>query len=114
MLLCALAVGWSGLSVHFQIMSICDGCAVSFRPYFASKAAQGLLNVLLLRLLLWWRPDALAPDEIVHTAYSALPPAAVGLTLTLFALAIAVSLWQTWKNRQRKKIRQATSSKSKT
>ncbi len=47
-LVAAWCIGWSGLSVHFQVMSLCDRSGVSFRPYFAAKAAQGALNVLLL------------------------------------------------------------------
>lgn len=46
--LCALIVGWSGLSVHFQIMSLCAELPISFRPYFIAKLAQGILNALLL------------------------------------------------------------------
>lgn len=46
--LCAFMAGWSGLSVHFQIMSLCDEIPISPRSYFVAKLAQGLLNVLLL------------------------------------------------------------------
>ncbi len=42
-LLCALFLGWSGLSVHFQIMSVCSGRAISFKPYIIAKAAQGVI-----------------------------------------------------------------------
>ncbi len=41
--LCGWAVGWSGLSVHFQIVSLCSGRGLSFLPYFLSKSLQGLL-----------------------------------------------------------------------
>ena len=46
--LCAWTVGWSGLSVHFQMMSLCGEDSVSFRAYFPAKLAHGCLNVLLL------------------------------------------------------------------
>ena len=46
--LCAFLSGWSGLSVHFQVLSLCDGISVSFRPYFFAKLLHGGLNVLLL------------------------------------------------------------------
>ena len=55
--LCALAVGWSGLSVHFQMMSLCGSDTVSFRSYFPAKLVHGLLNMLLLwlsRLVAGW------------------------------------------------------------
>ncbi len=40
--------GWSGLSVHFQIMSLCADRGVSFKPYFAAKIAQGILCALFM------------------------------------------------------------------
>ena len=43
LLLCALFVGWSGLSVAFQIMSVSSGRGISFKPFFIAKAAQGIL-----------------------------------------------------------------------
>lgn len=46
--LAAAIAGWSGLSVHFQIMSICSGCGVSFKPYILAKLSTGLLNVIFL------------------------------------------------------------------
>lgn len=44
---CAAISGWSGLSVHMQIMSICSDRGLSFKPYFAAKAAQGVLCAVL-------------------------------------------------------------------
>lgn len=49
-LIAAATVGWSGLSVHFQIMSLCRGCDVSFTPYLLAKLSAAILNVLLLLL----------------------------------------------------------------
>ncbi|MBQ8850498.1 MAG: hypothetical protein IJ011_09225 [Clostridia bacterium] len=46
--LAAAIAGWSGLSVHFQIMSICSGCEISFKPYLLSKLLTSLINTLLL------------------------------------------------------------------
>ena len=51
-LIAAFAVGWSGLSVHFQIVSICDGLGLSLGRYFFSKLIQGALNVLFLWMYL--------------------------------------------------------------
>ncbi len=48
--LCAFFAGWSGLSVHFQMMSICSKQDISFRPYFAAKLAHGSLNCLFIFL----------------------------------------------------------------
>lgn len=50
-ILCAFFVGWSGLSVHCQLMSLCSSVKVSLRSYWLAKCLHGLLNVLLLLLL---------------------------------------------------------------
>ncbi len=51
-LLCALFVGWSGLSVAFQIMSVAAGRDISFKPFFIAKAAQGILCALFTSLFI--------------------------------------------------------------
>lgn len=47
-LLTAAAVGWSGISVHCQMLSVCEGHRLSVRPYFAAKLIQALLCPLLI------------------------------------------------------------------
>ena len=46
MVITAFICGWSGLSIHFQIISICIEDGISFVPYFASKTAQALISAL--------------------------------------------------------------------
>lgn len=46
-ILCMFFVGWSGLSVHCQMMSLCVDIPISYRPYIFAKATHGLLNALL-------------------------------------------------------------------
>lgn len=60
LLICAFALGWSGISVHCQIMSICDGRGLSFKPYFTAKILQGVLNTLILAFLLICFPSLFA------------------------------------------------------
>ena len=45
--LSALFLGWSGISVHMQVMSVCSGRGISFKPYFIAKVAQGLISATL-------------------------------------------------------------------
>lgn len=47
--LCAALAGWSGWSVHFQLISLSDE-GISHLPYLLAKAAQGLLSPILLTL----------------------------------------------------------------
>ena len=82
-LLTAFAIGWSGLSVHCQILSICDGHGIRFRSYFLSKILQGVLCVLLLWGAITAFPTLLLPAQ-----------EAVGITLTpLFPLPLITLLF---------------------
>lgn len=56
----ALAAGWSGLSVHCQLLSVCDETDLSLRPYLLSKVLQGLLSPLLLGAFLAICPSLLS------------------------------------------------------
>lgn len=50
-LLTGVTVGWSGISVHCQMLSICEGHKLSLRPYFAAKLMQAILCPILLFIL---------------------------------------------------------------
>ena len=52
MIFAAASSGWSGLSVHFQIMSICRDTSVSFRPYFLSKLGAAIINTAIVALII--------------------------------------------------------------
>jgi len=63
--LCAFAAGWSGLSVHCQVLSVCDGRGLSFRTYFLAKLLQAVFCSLLFGILMILFPDALIPARFV-------------------------------------------------
>lgn len=48
----AAVCGWSGLSVHLQIMSAVKGRGISLLPYFISKAVSTILSPVILFLIL--------------------------------------------------------------
>lgn len=75
--LCALIAGWSGLSVHFQIMSVASGRNISFKPFFIAKAMQGLLCAVLTFAALKLIPSLLLKDSTVF-----LPSDSFTLTLS--------------------------------
>ena len=54
MLLTSAAVGWSGISVHCQMLSLCDGKDISLRPYLAAKLMQAVGCVALMRMSILW------------------------------------------------------------
>ena len=45
-----LLLGWGGLCVHCQVLSLRGGRSVPMGPYFAGKAAQAVVSVLVLLL----------------------------------------------------------------
>ena len=51
-LVAAFAVGWSGISVHFQMIGICDEVRPPLMRYFFAKLCQALINVLLIAIYL--------------------------------------------------------------
>ncbi len=58
----ACMAGWSGLSVHAQIMSICRGRGLSFKPYLLAKLMQSILcGVTMAILLQIFEPSDLPP-----------------------------------------------------
>lgn len=60
-ILCAFAAGWSGISVHCQILAICDKKNLSLRPYVRSKLIQSILTPLIFAILLTISPELLIP-----------------------------------------------------
>ena len=45
------AVGWSGVSIHCQMLTLCDGHSISIRPYFAAKLVQATVCAFLMLAL---------------------------------------------------------------
>ncbi len=92
--LTAFTVGWSGLSVHFQIISVCSGKGLSFRGYFIAKLVQGLMNSLVVFLLCRIFPDILlynAPDAASPTITNAVSDPYITAVLLTFAAALPFS-----------------------
>ena len=50
--LCALVTGWSGLSVHFQTISICSESNIKFSPYILSHALRAGIGALIASIIL--------------------------------------------------------------
>lgn len=67
--LAAFIVGWSGLSVHFQIISVTGGRGLPLKPYFIAKLIQGAMNALWVFIILTFFPSLL--DEPVPAASAA-------------------------------------------
>ncbi len=48
--LCAFSLGFSGLSVHFQLMALCEGRNIPYPPLLLSKLCQGALSAFFMLL----------------------------------------------------------------
>ncbi len=56
--------GWSGVSVHCQVLSLCGGRGLSFKPYLLAKAAQAVVAATAMACLLrFGDPAWFAPGE---------------------------------------------------
>ena len=49
-ILTGATVGWSGISVHCQMLSLCDGTDLSIRPYLKAKAVQAVICAIVTAL----------------------------------------------------------------
>ena len=84
-LLAAAIVGWSGLSVHFQMIGLCGEKRMALAPYFASKLATAALNVALVAIGM-----SLLGEKIAFATPSA-PPVFLTPTVTpVHLLSVAV------------------------
>ncbi|MGI6167360.1 MAG: nucleoside recognition domain-containing protein [Eubacteriales bacterium] len=84
--LCAFIIGWSGLSVHFQVISVCSGRGLIYKSYFFAKLISGLLNSILTYGVLKLFPGLILPPD----GKIAQPAAAVGLTSTYIIAVLLV------------------------
>ena len=85
MILTAAFAGWSGISVHCQIMTLCGGRGLSFRPYFIAKAVQGVLCGRIMAVLLTITPHWIHPA--VGTVMDAIAAITSWKEVTLPAMA---------------------------
>ncbi len=60
-LLCAFGAGWSGLSMHCQLLALCDKKGLRLRSYFCGKLLQSVLCTLLMAIILFFHPSLLLP-----------------------------------------------------
>ena len=56
LILTAVFAGWSGISVHCQVMTLCGGRGLSFKPYLLAKAVQSLLCGFVMAVILNLKP----------------------------------------------------------
>ena len=105
LILTAVFAGWSGISVHCQVMTLCAGRGLSFKPYLLAKAAQGILSGAVMAAILTLSPqwlqvsDGVVMDAIL--AFTALKDISVPALLTdgVFMVGWIVSRARSWRGR---------------
>jgi len=90
--LSAFIIGWSGLSVHFQVMSVCNGYNISFKKYFLAKFFQAILNSTLIFIIFKLFPSLLHSSEESTVSITMIDNKYIILILLLFIFSILYSV----------------------
>jgi MFS family permease len=105
LILTATFAGWSGISVHCQVMTLCGGRGLSFKPYVIAKAVQGLLCGGIMAAILALRPTWIHPAEgtvvdaiLAFTSLGNIPAPAL-LTDGAFIIGWVLSWANIWKRK---------------
>jgi sporulation integral membrane protein YlbJ len=103
-LLCAAVLGWSGLSVHFQIMTVAAGRGISFKPYFIAKSAQGIVCAMFMAVAMKLFPfsEEVFEKISVPTTGSAYSNAAKVCFIFFFASILPIILGKMAQNQCKK------------
>lgn len=76
-------IGWSGLSVHAQVMSVISGTDIRLRPYIGARLLHALFAAVFTVVLLG--PASSAVDIIVRPVFGRLDPGMTGASSPGFA-----------------------------
>jgi hypothetical protein len=88
-------VGWSGLSVHFQFISICGEHKIRLGRYFCSKLCRAAIDVAVVAVGMKLFGERISFCEGTAESFlqSGRTSALGALSLLLFAIG-ALSLWR--------------------
>lgn len=86
--LTALCVGWSGLSVHGQVLSVCEGRGLRTGRYLARKALHGLMTAVAFTAVLRLCPSF--SRETVITTPAVARAAGIPVATVCFLLSFAL------------------------
>ena len=83
----AFAAGWSGISVHLQIATLCSGKNISLLPYFISKLICGILSAAIIGIYLKISP----PTFYTDTPTALITPRGAYIISGVFLSAITIN-----------------------
>lgn len=101
-ILSALFMGWSGLSVHGQIITVTANRGVFYRRYFGAKALQGVLCAGMAAVVCFFFSDFI-PAPCTAAVLPSTFWAPVGIYIFIGFLIASLLMGILWKN-QKKKI----------
>lgn len=92
----AFFIGWSGLSVHCQMISLCNGYGLSLKKYFISKSLLGFFNSLSVSLIYCLNPSLFSPKQSAVSTifFPNLYDAWAKLCVLLFTIAILIYIFR--------------------
>lgn len=89
--LTAAVVGWSGLSVHFQLVALCKEQRLSFAPYFVSKLISAALCACFVGVGILALGESLELSATASPSVLLAPPQHPAELLSLAVLALGVA-----------------------
>ncbi len=92
----AFFIGWSGLSIHCQMLSLCQGYGLNLKKYFISKIILGIANSLSIAIIYYIKPSLFYPNKnTVSTIYfPSLRSIWSDLCIVLFLSAIVIYIFR--------------------
>ena len=98
-ILASFLLGFAGLAIHCQVLSLLNGCDLSLKPYFIGKALHGAISALIALCVV--QIPALFPQAVTcmavpdhHTIASA------HWLFAWFAIFLAIPIKKHWKTRK--------------
>lgn len=91
LVLLSFALGWSSLSIHFQIMSVTDGRGASFSRYLVLKLFQGIISAALTFIISVFFPITIKKTSLAIFT-SGIPSTLSSVICALFLLSLAFAI----------------------
>jgi hypothetical protein len=91
LVLLSFALGWSSLSIHFQIMSVTDGRGASFSRYLVLKLFQGIISAALTFIISVFFPITIKKASLAILT-SSIPSTLSSVICALFLLSLAFAI----------------------
>ena len=86
----AFLLGWGGVSVHCQTMSVLEGTGLSSRPCLIGKLLQGMLSAALAELTIRLWPEAISVAALLPASLTTQELPRIGIGIGLFGCGLVL------------------------